>query len=308
MDYSDTFDIDFDKAADLFDDYINSCNVIERKYVPPSPLVISTITITGIIGSFVNNNIIYNCLSTNQDIIYLENGNNIRGNKPLKKKKRPKKEKIDRFTKIDKRKRGKGKAFSNQVSLGIKGILPKHKKPINVKLFTNGGLHMAGPRSLEEAKLILDIIIKQINTISLKHLIQGTKKYINIQPIENIRTKDNSELTINMINSTFQTNFKIEQIKLFNLLQKTYEITDVFTTYNNCMSSPVRVYLKCFSEYDKKKKRYKQPSLFVYRSGSINIVVHNMDLLDKAYNFINEFLKKNFEEIVQIDIDLIPEL
>ena len=132
-----------------------------------------------------------------------------------------------------------------------------------------------------------------------------TDEYINIFPIENIRTKDNSKLTINMINSTFQTNFKIEQLKLFNLLKEIYDITDVFTTYNNCMSSPVRIYLKCFSEYDKKKKRYKQPSLFVYRSGSVNIVVHNMNLLNKAYNFINEFFKKNFEEIVQKDINLV---
>ena len=29
-----------------------------------------------------------------------------------------------------------------------------------------------------------------------------------------------------------------------------------------------------------------------------------MNLLDKAYNFINEFFEKNFQEIVQKDIDL----
>lgn len=143
-----------------------------------------------------------------------------------------------------------------------------------------------------------------MNKISTTHLIKGTDKIINIYPIENMHTIENSQLTIKMINSTFQTNFKIEQLKLYHLLKKIYEITDVFVTYNNCMSSPVRIYLKCFSTYDKKKKRYKQPSLFVYRSGSVNIVVPDMNLLDKAYNFINEFFEKNFQEIVQKDIDL----
>jgi len=304
MDNINIFDIDFDKAADLFDDYINSCTVIKRSYVKPTPLIISTITVHPRNPSFVNSKIIYNCLPTNEKIIYIENGSNIRGDKPLKKKKRNKKEKLNRFTKVDKRKRGKGKSFSNQVSLGIKGILEKHKKPINVKLFTNGGIHMAGPRSLEEAKSIFSTITQEVNKIPTTHLIKGTDKIINIYPIETIRTMEDSKLTIKMINSTFQTNFKIEQLKLYHLLKKTYEITDVFTTYNNCMSSPVRVYLKCLSTYDYKKKRYKQPSLFVYRSGSVNIVVPDMNLLDKAYNFINEFFEKNFQEIVQKDIDL----
>ncbi len=305
MSDDDIFEIDFDKAADLFDDYINSCDIIKRHYIKPTPLIISTITVTGVIGSFVNNRIIFNCLPTNEKIIYIENGSNIRGDKPLKKKKRVKKEKLNRFVKVDKRKRGKGKSFSNQVSLGIKGILEKHKKPINVKLFTNGGIHMAGPRSLEEAKYIFDTIAQEVNKISTTHSIKGTDKIINIYPIENIRTIENSKLTIKMINSTFQTHFKIEQLKLYHLLKKKYEITDVFTTYNNCMSSPVRIYLKCFSTYDHKKKRYKQPSLFVYRSGSVNIVVPDMNLLDKAYNFINEFFEKNFQEIVQKDINLL---
>ena len=83
--------IDFDKAEDLFDSYINSCDIIKHEYVTPSNLVISTITVTGGIGTLVNDEIIYNCLKINDKIIYLEKGSRIRGNKPLKKKKRVKK-------------------------------------------------------------------------------------------------------------------------------------------------------------------------------------------------------------------------
>ena len=297
--------IDFDKAEDLFDSFLNSCDVIKHKYVEPSDLVISTITVTGGIGSLVNDEIIYNCLRINDDIIYLEKGSRIRGDKPIKKKKRVKNDNKDpRFQKVDKRKRGKGKSFSNQVSIGVKGILEKHKKPINVKLFKNGRIHMAGARSLEEAQAIYKIIVKNIGKIPTKHMIEGTDREVDIFPIENMNISTESNLKINMINSTFQTNFKIEQLKLYNLLKSKYEITNVFATYNNCMSSPVRVYLKCFATYDSKKKKYKQPSLFIYRSGSVNVVVPAMDLLSKAYEFINTFFKENYDEIVQKDINL----
>jgi len=297
-------DIDFDKAEDLFDSFLNSCDIVKHKYVEPSDLVISTITVTGGIGSLVNDEIIYNCLRINDNIIYLEKGSRIRGNKPIKKKKRVKKDNKDpRFQKVDKRKRGKGKSFSNQVSIGVKGILEKHKKPINVKLFKNGRIHMAGARSLEEAQAIYKIVVKEIRKIPTKHMIEGTDREVDIFPIENMNISTESNLKINMINSTFQTNFKIEQLKLYNLLKSKYEITDVFTTYNNCMSSPIRVYLKCYATYDSKKKRSKQPSLFIYRSGSVNVVVPAMDLLSKAYEFINTFFKENYDEIVQKDIN-----
>ena len=297
-------EIDFNKANTLFEQYMERCDVIKVKYVEPSPLIISTITVTGCIGSLVNDEIIYNCVELNNDVIYLEKGARIRGDKPAKKRKRAKKNENNRFSKVDKRKRGKGKSFSNQVSIGIKGILDKHKKPINVKLFKNGRIHMAGCRSLEEGHGIFDIVNKAIKKIPTKHKISGTDRIIDIYPIENMKISKESNLTINMINSTFQTNFKIEQLKLYNLLKSKYEITEVFTTYNNCMSSPVRCYLKCMGTWDEKKKRHKQPSLFIYRSGSVNVVVPEMYLLDEAYNFINSFFREYYDEIVQGDINL----
>ena len=113
-------EIDFNKANALFEQYMERCDVIKVKYVEPSPLIISTITVTGCIGSLVNDEIIYNCVELDNDIIYLEKGARIRGDKPAKKRKRLKKKDDNRFTKVDKRKRGKGKSFSNQVSNGIK--------------------------------------------------------------------------------------------------------------------------------------------------------------------------------------------
>ena len=46
------------------------------------------------------------------------------------------------------------------------------------------------------------------------------------------------------------------------------------------------------------QKKEKKPSIFIYRSGSTNIVSPNMDLLSKAYIFINKIIKKYFSKIV----------
>ena len=296
---NDVIDIDFDKAKQLFDSYINTCEITSESFVEPSQLNISTITMTGVIGTLVNDAIINNCIPLSDRIVYVECGSLVRGVKPEKKKKRVKKDNssISKFKKIDKRKRGKGKSFSNQVSLGI--YVKGHKKPINVKLFKNGGIHMAGCRSLEEGICMYEIVTNQIKKIPIEHKVENSDKIIKIYPIENMRTVKNGNLKINMINSTFKTNFKIDQLKLYNLLLKTFSTDEIFTTYNCCMSSPVRVYLKNLSIYDEKKQKRKQPSLFIYRSGSINVVVPVYELLEKSYNFINDFLKKNYNKIVQ---------
>ncbi len=60
------------------------------------------------------------------------------------------------------------------------------------------------------------------------------------------------------------------------------------------------------SIYDEHKKKYKQPSIFIYRSGSINVVVPCMELLQKAYDFVNDFLKLKFDKIVQTELKLTP--
>ena len=295
---SDVIDINFDKAEELFNNYIDTCEVTSEEFVEPSELNISTITITGIIGNLVNDTIINNCLPLSNQIVYVECGSLVRGKKPEKKKKRVKKTNdISKFKKIDKRKRGKGKSFSNQVSLGV--YIENHKKPVNVKLFKNGGIHMAGCKSLDEGKYVFNIVANHIKKIPIEHKVENSDKVIKIYPIENMVSIQNSKLKINMINSTFKTNFKIDQLKLYNLLLEKYDTEEIFTTYNCCMSSPVRVYLKNISIYDEKKQKKKQPSLFIYRSGSINVVVPVYDLLEKSYTFINKFLKDNYDHIVQ---------
>ena len=46
-------EIDFNEADALFEQYMEKCDVVKMEYVKPSPLIISTITVTGCIGSLV---------------------------------------------------------------------------------------------------------------------------------------------------------------------------------------------------------------------------------------------------------------
>lgn len=286
---NDDIDIDFELADKLFDNYINSCEIEEQYYIEPSELIISTITLTGQLGTKINKEEIYKNLEINDEIIYIEYNNNIKGIKEEKKVIRKKKNIIK---KKDKRCENKGKSFGNQISIGIKGILNKHKKPICLKIFKNGGIHMAGCRSLEEGNEIYNIIKKNLEKKNKE------KKREENKLIEGLKELKDANLSVKMINSTFRTNFEFDQFNLYNILKDTYSSDDVFVTYNCCLSSPVRCYLMKMSIYDEKKKKEKQPSIFIYRSGSVNVVVPSMDLLEKSYKFINNFFKLNFEKII----------
>lgn len=299
------YNIDFDKADELFETYLNSCQVFSQKYTLPSELIISTITITGQIGSCTNKNLVFHRIEITDDIIYVEFNDMIKGIKPKKKKKRITKN-TNIIKKVDKRRKNKGKSFGNQISLGIKGTLDNHKKPICVKLFKNGGIHMAGCRSIEEGNQVYNIVSNMLRNIPVKYKINGSNDNIYLYPVKDINTLDDSDLTVKMINSTFRTNFQINQLNLYKELKEYYNTDDVFVTYNCCLSSPIRCYLMKMSIYDETKKKNKQPSIFIYRSGSINVVVPCMELLQKSYDFINNFLKLKYDKIVQTELKLSP--
>jgi len=300
-------EIDFAKAEELFDNYLKKCETFIKDFLPPSELKISTITITGNIGSFVNDKLIFNRLKLNDDIKYIEYMDSIKGNKIKKKPHIPQiNSQNSRFKTIDKRRKNKGKSFRNQISIGVKGYDNFHKKPVCVKLFKNGGIHMAGCKSYDEGISIYKTIVNNILDIPTKYNIKGASESIDIYPILDIKSIEDANLKIKMINSTFRANFEIDQENLYNELKNEHTNNEIFVTYNRCLSSPVRCYVLKMGIYDKVKKKMKQPSIFIYRSGSINIVVPSLELLDKAYKFINDFLESKYKKIVQVEIKLNP--
>ena len=295
---------DFDKAKSHFDKFyqelLDKVNEEEILYKEPSNIKISTITLTGKIGDYVMGKYLYDRLPINDDIIYTENGKDYKGNKTKKTIKYSKKEKVE---KLDKRKLGRGKPLSNQISIGMKGIMKGYKNPICFKIFKNGNLHITGCKNIEEARKLYERIYNYVEALPKKLYYKEEDTYFNIEPIKNIIHPDKLKLKTEMINATFHLNFEVAQLKLNNLLREKVSDDDLFVSYDSCVSSPaVRCYLKKLSKYDKRKKKKKQPSIFIYRSGSCNIIVWEMDLLKQSYDFINEFIKGNFDEIVSKDV------
>lgn len=293
---------DYNNAEKLFNNFLQikltEMNKKKVTYKNPTPIKISTITLTGKIGDYVMGKFLYDRLPINNDIIYTECGKQYKGKKNKKKAKYSKKEQME---KLDKRKLGRGKPLSNQISIGMKGST-EHKNPICLKIFKNGKIQLTGCKSIEEGYTLYRKLYKYIEVIP-KEFTLGDAIY-KIQPIRNIIDPKDLKLDTEMINSSYNLNFEVEQLKLNNLLKKKYQ-DEIFVTYDSCVSSPaVRCYLMNMSVYDERKKKKKQPSCFIYRSGSVNIIVWKIDMLEKAYNFLNKFIKENFKEIVNQEIDL----
>lgn len=294
---------DYIQAEKLFNIFYSN-KILENnkkniKYVEPSPITISTITLTGKIGDYVMAKFLYDRLPINNDIIYTENGKEYKGKKTKKKISYSKKEKMN---KLDKRKLGRGKPLSNQISIGMRGLGVEHKNPVCLKIFKNGKIQMTGCKTLEEGYKLYEKLYTYISKIPKKFYLKEDDKYFYIEPIKNMLKPTDLHLDSEMINASYQLNFEINQKELNNLLEK-FKENELFVTYDSCVSSPaVRCYLMNMSKYDERKKKKKQPSVFLYRSGSVNIIVWKMDMLYDAYNFINTFIKENFDKIVSKNI------
>ena len=51
-----------------------------------------------------------------------------------------------------------------------------------------------------------------------------------------------------------------------------------------------------------KKQKEKIPSVFIYNSGSINIIAISLEILMNSYKLISEFVDENYEDLVEAEI------
>jgi len=289
--------VDAEAKFDIFyQKLLDKCNENKIEYEKPTAIKISTITLTGKIGDYVMGKFLYDRLPINDDIIYTENRKEHKGNKTKKKVKYSKKEKM---SKLDKRKLGRGKPLSNQISIGMKGQEGFHKNPVCLKIFKNGNIQLTGCKTIQEGYDLYKTLYKYIGDIPKRFYLIEDNVYYEIEPIKNMILPENLKLNSEMINASYSLNFEIEQIKLYDLFKTKFKEDELFVTYDCCVSSPaVRCYLMNMSVYDDRKKKNKQPSIFLYRSGSVNIIVWKIDMLYKAYEFINNFIEENFRQVV----------
>jgi TATA-box binding protein (TBP) (component of TFIID and TFIIIB) len=275
---------DFFDANKKFEDFLSTCKIKMKEMPKGEELAISTITSVGQMATNVCFKYIFERISLDDHLVFVEYGKNkIRGEKKDIKIKKERKQKV-----TDKRKLNKGTPFSN-LTFGIvcNHKEHNHKKPINIKLFNNGKLHMAGCKSREEINTMYNILYKKIMDIDTILFFNETKFIVDIG---NFNEPKDYNYNIEMINGTYKCNFEIDLDSLYEVLNEKYP-NEIFTDYEK---SP----LKCFLKLNENEVG----TFSIYSSGSINIIAKTYDNIITSYNFIKNLVETHYKEIVTKEI------
>ena len=289
----------YKKANEVFDTFIKKCNTIQAKKVKVSDFTISTITCISFIAKEIDIKRICQFLTVTDDnhLEYIEADNIFKGTRKHKSagsslKKDKKKKKADEqqpTTTVT-----KNQLFSNQMSIGIKCLCPTHvgknahKNPISVKIFRNGRIQMTGCKDKNEIKTVYKILYNELAKIPTHYKYKG--KIVKIMSIKGLIPFEDAKINVEMLNGTFKVGTKLNLENIMNYYKTKYTKNDVFRTINK--KSRINLSIKKFQYFDKKKSKWKMPQVFIYNTGSVNIIATTHKLLEQAYNL----LKKDMTE------------
>lgn len=287
---------EFADANKVFEEFLSECVFSKKERGIPNEFKISTITFNTKIledeDSFVNTKFIFDRLKIDSEIIYVELNKNI--TKGLIKQK---KNKINTKAK-DKRKLGKGKPFSNQISIGIvsESFDVEHNNPVCFKIFKNGTITATGCKSFNEIRIIYDIFTNRIKKMNREFYCSDKK--ITINPIKNMKKFEDLKINVEMINGTFKANYQIDLDKFYSRMNEIYNEDEVYISYAN---KKLIVYYKVLKKTDKNGK-LKYPSIFVYNSGAINIISTSEKDLMATYDFILNIANTEYDRICETEL------
>lgn len=255
------------------------CDIIDIAKLPKD-ISISTITITCKIGVKFNSKNIASYINLNSHCI-LSVACGIPEDETTNRS-------LIQIKKTSKKKKKKN-IFFNQVTMNI-FVSNKKKKPINVKIFSNGAIQMTGCKTVENAIEVISKLIIELNVI--KAIIDKDGK-LEFKPFYDrdkcITYDDITKFSIDMINSNFCLPFKIERNRLYSILQQ----DKIETFYDPIKHACVRIR---FSQATK------IISIFVFEKGNIIITgAQNCSQINDTYNFINTLLLTNYKFIVKND-------
>ena len=197
--------------------------------------------------------------------------------------------------------------FYNSCSIITKASLDV--KCVNIKLFNNGKITLTGSKAEKDGYYACCVLLNEMK--------KEPKIFINIEE-ENVKKLQISDYNITMINSDFNTNFKIDLIKFLNILNTDEEL---FTKFNpekyrglivgyywnlnkNKQDGKCKCTLKCNGKGSGLGDgECKKITISIFKSGSIIITGGRLiKQIEDAYKTINEILKKNYSEIVKLSI------
>jgi len=242
---------------------------------------------------YMGNNIDYNnveeCTKMFNEIKILENNS-------LKKHGRQKKKKDNEY-------------FYNSCSIIVKAS--NEAKCVNIKLFNNGKITLTGAKNESDGYFASCVLLEEL------------KKEKNIFPdlttdseISNLNIVN---YNITMINSDYNTNFKIDLIKLLNILNNNEK--NLFTKFNpeKYRGLIIGYYWNTEKEYQDgiclcKSKcngkgigtgdgKCKKITISIFKSGSVIITGGRLiKQIEDAYKLINNIFKKYYHNIIKLSI------
>jgi TATA-box binding protein (TBP) (component of TFIID and TFIIIB) len=180
------------------------------------------------------------------------------------------------------------KTFNNQLTMKLKIA---EDKCISVKIFLNGSIQIAGSKSIEQINTGINQLIK---ILKKKYYVESLGEEIRLVDSYNFAIKD---FKINMINSNFYVNYKINIENLYPLITKKGVKARFEPLSHRCVN------IKFVPENANEKD--KPISIFVFESGSIIITgARNGNNIKSAYEFITNTLDENSFIIKRKDIKL----
>ena len=208
--------------------------------------------------------------------------------------------------------------FYNSCSIIVKGEL--QRKCVNVKLFNNGQITLTGAKEEEDGFSACVYLLEELKKMENVFLDEKNNSIENNNEL--IQSACVSDFKITMINSDFNTNFKIDLLKLLDIMNKSEK--DRFIKFNpavyrglmigffwnetkkiqdGCCNCPVKCSGKKKKSKNDKHILCKKITISIFKSGSVIITGGYLKTqIDDAYKFINNIFKENYHNIIKISI------
>lgn len=180
------------------------------------------------------------------------------------------------------------KSFENQLTMVVKLDSDRPLRQINIKIFKNGSFQMTGCKSIEDCNIVIN---KLLDKFRYTYAVIEDEKIVDKPFMENIIDPKVISFKIDMINSNFFIDYKINGEKLYKLLQR----EKMTCRYEPCMHPGVNIKFKLMEDNEQKKV-----SIFVFQSGNIIITgAKNKNQIIETYNYIKNLLEVNKPEIIK---------
>ena len=188
--------------------------------------------------------------------------------------------------------------FYNQITVVIRVNEGKtedinNEPRINLKLFKNGSVQMSGCKSVRNINIVLNKLIIKLKETKAKII---DDKIMEIKFIDNPEALTIKNFKIDMINSNYQVNMKIDRDKLYNLLKS----RNIKCSFEPCIRACVVVKYTPI----KFNTEEKQVSIYIFLKGNIIITgARDREHIIEAYEYINNLLITHADDINIIDDD-----